>query len=866
MVRPGREAIICIALAVCLSVCVFLANSPVKVPTIQGDEGSHIANAAAIAGFENDMFSSYHAGYSFLIAPAFWLSDSPLTIWTAVKAVNAFLYFMTVVVLWLLARRLAPGLGMTSRLGAVALVSLYPMWVIMVGYSFSQIAFVPVFLLAVLAFLRAAEGGTMSWLCTGICAGFLYWVHPVGGGVALAAVAAGGYLAWRKRSYWGFVALLIGSVAMILFYEHAVTPWLYDRMTISGLTPRLHYPTLVRMLSRFVSSEELQEMIAHAGGHLLLLIAATAGLAWSGLLGIGLVLFGGLKEAVAYGGGHLLYLSIGTVGLLWVGLLSLVRKVIRKPDGEDNDSEITSRATAVFVLLSFVAILCLSVLFHSTGPGLQRLDTYIYGRYVEGVIAPILLVGALAASFRKALWAIPVSLLGAALVLTTLDTYHPISYQNIAAFWQVFPLAGHGMWVWVAVGCGPIILAAVAPRRVAMLLIAAAFVYASVLQIGAHVESSSHAMTRCEVAFTVREEYPPGTRIGFDRPGFYGPAGRRWEYWYDFAFVLFDYRLHRMSVEQWVEQCDGPLFSYDRYLDVQGIDAYPLVVSPHGDLVLWEKGPAPPGHIDHRNALVVSRLLERGMRSDAGELRGGSLFSTGEQGFLLFGPYAMMDAGNYTIVVKGAASLTKSAWVDVVSEQSTVRHAIYALTTTDGEIGVLASGWLWLDTDVIDLEVRVHVGAEDEIRLDGYELVPYDGTKEIALRVSHFARWDVRSRVGALIDGSLISTGHEGFLAFGPYIPMPGGEYTLVVTGSATSTESAWVDVVSERGEVQHAKLPLTPTERGEVGVLASGQVYLDRNVADIEVRVYVGADDEVRLDGYDLVLIDGNPLPAAGG
>ena len=115
-----------------------------------------------------------------------------------------------------------------------------------------------------------------------------------------------------------------------------------------------------------------------------------------------------------------------------------------------------------------------------------------------------------------------------------------------------------------------------------------------------------------------------------------------------------------------------------------------------------------------------------------------------------------------------------------------------------------------------------------------------------------------------MCDGSLVSTVQPGFLVFGPHVPMKAGEYSLVVRGAATSISSAWVDVVSDWGSVQHAKFALMPTG-GETGVLASGRVSLDKKVVNFEVRVYVGADDEVRLDGYELVRIDAASVPSTG-
>ena len=87
-----------------------------------------------------------------------------------------------------------------------------------------------------------------------------------------------------------------------------------------------------------------------------------------------------------------------------------------------------------------------------------------------------------------------------------------------------------------------------------------------------------------------------------------------------------------------------------------------------------------------------------------------------------------MNAAEYSLVVRGAASIDSEVWVDVASRLGTVQHAKFAFSPTEGETGVLASGRVFLDEDVADLEVRVHVGAHDEVRLDGYELVPVDVT------------------------------------------------------------------------------------------------------------------------------------------
>ena len=78
-----------------------------------------------------------------------------------------------------------------------------------------------------------------------------------------------------------------------------------------------------------------------------------------------------------------------------------------------------------------------------------------------------------------------------------------------------------------------------------------------------------------------------------------------------------------------------------------------------------------------------------------------------------------------------------------------------------------------------------------------------------------------------------------------------------MLKGSASAVDSAWVDVVSQKGTVQHAKFPLSVTPQGVPGVLADGLVRIEAPVDDLEVRVYVGAQDRVRLEGYELTPVE---------
>jgi hypothetical protein len=82
---------------------------------------------------------------------------------------------------------------------------------------------------------------------------------------------------------------------------------------------------------------------------------------------------------------------------------------------------------------------------------------------------------------------------------------------------------------------------------------------------------------------------------------------------------------------------------------------------------------------------------------------------------------------------------------------------------------------------------------------------------------------------------------------------MNAGLYHLLVRGIAETAKSAWVDVVSHRGRIQHGKFRLTSQNTQRDTVIVDALVSLFYPVEDIEIRVFVGAEDCVTLFAYAL-------------
>ncbi len=93
------------------------------------------------------------------------------------------------------------------------------------------------------------------------------------------------------------------------------------------------------------------------------------------------------------------------------------------------------------------------------------------------------------------------------------------------------------------------------------------------------------------------------------------------------------------------------------------------------------------------------------------------------------------------------------------------------------------------------------------------------------------------------------ATSRVGYVHLGPRAPLAAGRFRFALHGAAAAAGHSWVEVVSRHTARRHAKYPLSAGE----GVLAEGAVSLEARAEDLEIRVFVGEGDVLRLDGYEL-------------
>lgn len=110
------------------------------------------------------------------------------------------------------------------------------------------------------------------------------------------------------------------------------------------------------------------------------------------------------------------------------------------------------------------------------------------------------------------------------------------------------------------------------------------------------------------------------------------------------------------------------------------------------------------------------------------------------------------------------------------------------------------------------------------------------------------------SQVGNVDSGAIETAAKRGYLVYGPYVPMKAGTYQLRLFGVYDRGKEARFDVVSGSGTDTHVSGTIPPALAGGSTVLTSVHVTLDEPIADLEIRVFVGSDDSLRLTGYQFI------------
>ena len=292
----------------------------------------------------------YHAGYSLLISPVFWLSSDPKRIYFFVLMINSFLMSSFFFILFYILKNFFL-FGSQHSLLAAFTICLYPAFLLNSNISVAENAIIPLFALTViLLYVMLKDRSIWFGILFGFTVTFLYMVHP------------------------RFLILLpIAGLYLIV-------------LTLMRLLPkRVAVASLITILIIYISTERLHDHLKALG--------------WAG--GGNPAIFRTVRtflnpnhamKALIVVFGQLWYIMVSSYGLWILGLLTIGLTIWKHRSVLSRQGSPSPMIHAlVFYILSCGGILLTSAIFLSS-LGLRG-DALIYGRYNESFIGLGMAVG-----------------------------------------------------------------------------------------------------------------------------------------------------------------------------------------------------------------------------------------------------------------------------------------------------------------------------------------------------------------------------------------------------------------------------------------------------------------------------------------
>lgn len=441
------------------------------------------------------------------------------------------------------------------------------------------------------------------------------------------------------------------------------------------------------------------------------------------------------------------YLLVATLGVLFFAVIDIGKRF--KPLHETNTHECTNmlNASMGFIALSLVGILLLGALSFAMitpGHGVLDRDFWIYGRYSEMVLLPLLGIGFLA------LWRVKYAFSAASFVLASgillrlytngANTSLNNNLVDIASFWPQALFSTRSFIFWLLLGAVGIIFVGVLKKRFFVIFVIPLFLVCILNQNIWHENILSNYSKPSSLVNLVRSNFKQGEGVSFDTFIPQQASGYQKERSKLYSYYFFNYNYRRMSPEEWLASSKGPYLTYRPGVfanskDVQvlarevssglflvvkkhTLNTASLISNSYKDLYINLSGDN-AGIINGCYSLKASDLRRF---SQVGTYIGGNLVTSSKSGFLFYGPYVPLKKGNYYIQLDARFTNPEGAILDIVSNKGTEKHLVINLADYIKPYSNVIKVPFSLKSDVSDLEVRLLVNSGTELKINNYSV------------------------------------------------------------------------------------------------------------------------------------------------
>jgi len=677
----------------------FYISAQFSGPAYWSDEIGYLSKAAVLARHSVNWPTSWHAGYSILLIPAFLFDQQPDQVWINIMLINSLMMGIAFLGLQVLLLRLFPKNCYKEILLATLLSALYPSFIVMSGYAFATPAFVMCYILSLLLLNDAIEkNGLLQWAAFAFLNGYLYWIHPLGIIPSLAAIPLLTKTA-KKQAFHIITLTVFIMIGMIISYHIVFLPFLDKIMGKGWGGQSSHYTNILNdLLTRAISP-----------GY------------W---MRVSVLLF-------------------GQVGAILINSFALVYHLF---NFDSNIKHFRNKANHYNELLvSYISSVMFGIIFMGTMSlssgelNIDRGDYYIYGRYIDMCLLPVIGISFL--SFKKS-WKklfIPIYLVFVGIILDKVANKAAYFDRiNIISFWPIY-FYGDSFFIWFLVGAILITILSFFSRSVTVAVAFIIFIAPITYQLNFHRLKTTAHSNPSAIAKYVRLNYKPGSTIYFDsslsRRGNQGT--QEWQITNIYVYYFYDYILQASSFKKWQTLGKGPFISSHDYSDSISPATFVVGRNLKNSLIVYDNNKRIRNPLMSMNDQFVygrskketAELLSTLYLGDTstfkyfrqvGILKENAIHTTGKSGLLLYGPYIKLAKGKYNIFLEANIIKAPSAHIEITSDlEQKVIKKVY-LKNHSNKTQELINIPFNLDQETNNFEIRVIVDKNDSLSIKRY--------------------------------------------------------------------------------------------------------------------------------------------------
>ena len=638
------------------------------------DEFGYFANAAYFAGWDwssaVDHIAYYSYGYSLLLTPLFWIFSSAASLYKAAIILNVILIGGCFCLAKLVAKKLAPELSGRLLNVICFVICLYPSYIVMSKIAHTETLQYFLFWLITYTVLSVSEKPKV-WKTAVLALEiiYMYSVHQRSLGTAVAVALVIIVMFLKRRINWKHLVSFAAVIAVCLVAHKFIKQALIDDLRgASSASNANDFGYMTSRLDYVLSGPGIKNLLKRTSGQLYYVAAASLGFGFLGFI-------------------ETFFKNIDTI------------RFTSKKKNTDLLKEQPVNYIYIFMFVAMCMTAAISIYFVTIEQG--RIDTMIYGRYLEVAMGPPILLGFITLIKNEKftdLKAAGVAVCAA--ILTMLAHKFAISTTDINSFgatstislkflpngamhWQILKngLFAVAVFVIFAVLTNKFIrqkwVSAIAVIAVSVMFITTGFANAKFTVISMISEDAKYS-----TLVTKREE-----------------DGENWPVYY--TIYGNDFTRNRPSAFIQLRMMEEPLicvdkeeiknYTEDKYLFVYNeineetielVSGYELMMMG-GELMLFKSG----------GEGIAEGISISGFSTAAGALNEGtSVTSAGEEAVFMYGPYLNISAGDYVITAtvkceSYTEGTEKLGYIDVVSGGGKHIHGLFDIMAEDLEDG-----------------------------------------------------------------------------------------------------------------------------------------------------------------------------------